>query len=183
MRRFFRICGPYGLICALYLTWRISSFGHLSSNPIFSSSLDPIHLFNNAGVYIASVFAPWGLEDLKSLFRARPTLLLAVASLGLSTVAVLAWRYRNRIHRQQIVWVLWVCITLVPVVRVYSPWNSYLASAGSCILLASLLSPNFLCLSKSQLERICDRSWSLPVWHTPSFMLSCGSERATLPWQ
>ena len=153
MRRFLRICGPYGLVCALYLTWRISSFGHLSSNPIFSSNLDPVNLFNNAAVYVASIFAPWGLEDFKSLFRARPTFLLAVASLSLSVAIVLAWVYRHRIHRYQMIWVLWICIALMPVLRVYSPWNSYLASAGSCMLLASTLSPDFLRFPKARFLR------------------------------
>ena len=153
MWRFIRICGPYGLVCALYLTWRISSFGHLSSNPIFSSDIDPINLFINGAVYVASIFAPWGLEDFKSLFRSRPTFLLPVASLSLATAAVLAWIYRHRIRRRQIIWVAWVCIALMPVLRVYSPWNSYLASAGSCILLASTLSPDFLRFPKARFLR------------------------------
>ena len=137
-RKWVRICGPYIAVCCAYLLFRFWMFGHLSSNPIHSELPNLGLLFGNAGAYTATVFAPWGLEDLKPLFRARPEWLFVVVGLGSLIAGLCIWRYRHALRREHILWAVWIAVTTTPVLRIFSPWNTYLASVGSCILLAAV---------------------------------------------
>ena len=137
-RRWVRVCGPYIAVCIAYLLFRFWMFGHLSSNPIHSELPKLGLLFGNAGAYTATIFAPWGLEDLKPLFRARPGWLFAVVGLGSLFAGFCIWKYRHALRREHLLWATWIAVTTIPVLRIFSPWNTYLPSVGSCILLAAL---------------------------------------------
>ena len=137
-RKWLRVCGPYVAVCGAYLLFRFWMFGHLSSNPIHGDIPRLATLLGNAGAYTATVFAPWGLEDLKPLFRARPEWLLAAVGLGSVIAGFFTWNYRHALGREHLLWATWIAVTTVPVLRIFSPWNTYLPSVGSCMLLAAV---------------------------------------------
>jgi hypothetical protein len=83
---------------------------------------------------------------------------LSGAVCGLVLSILLIWRGRFNLHSGHLLALLWVGISIAPVIRLYSPWNTYLPSVGISLLVASLAVKNtakihsialsiFLCLS------------------------------------
>ena len=130
---------PYLAVTAGYLLFRFIAFGQLSHSPLAHSNTAPVHLLTNLFAYIASALAPWGVESLKALVRAYPVPFIAGGAIGCMAVVGVAWHWRRAIGAPHVFALLWLLLGLAPVVRLYSPWNAYLASAGAAWLVAGLL--------------------------------------------
>lgn len=138
IRRWLRGCGPYFLLLAGYGVFRYLWFGHLPTSPLHTN-LDPLRLLVNAGIYSAKIFAPWGLEGLKPFFRAHPLGLWVAALGGMGLAGVLTWCAWGRVQRVHLLGALWVGVTMLPVLRLYSPWSGYLPAVGAVLLLVGLV--------------------------------------------
>jgi hypothetical protein len=152
-----RTISPYALLSIIYLAGRYFFFGHLPHSPLHENA-HPLRLFTNAAIYTAQMVIPWGLQDLKPFFRSHPDMLLSGAVCGLALGILLIWRGRSDLHSGHLLALLWVGISIAPVIRLYSPWNTYLPSVGISLLMASLATRKtaqihrtalgiFLCLS------------------------------------
>ena len=129
-------CLPYGLVLAAYLLFRLIHFGQLPHSPLHAH-LDPLRIVVNAATYGAKCFAPWGLEGLKPIFRAHPNLLALVAAAGLGLALGLAWIRRHAVKPGHWFSVVWLGTTMLPVVTLYSPWNTYLTSVAAALLIGA----------------------------------------------
>lgn len=138
IRRWLRVCLPYFALLAGYVLFRYLLFGHLPYSPLHTN-MTPLRLLINAGIYTAKVFAPWGLEDLKPFFRAQHAGLWIAALGGLGLVGILSWYYRHLVRTTQVLCLLWIGVTMLPVLRLYSPWNTYLPAVGAALLIAGLV--------------------------------------------
>ncbi len=132
--RWFKSCLPYGLALAAYLLFRLIHFGQLPHSPLHAH-LDPLRIAITAATYASKCFAPWGLEGLKPFFRAHPDLLALVAGAGLLAVLSFGWTNRHAIKPGHWFSVFWLGITMLPVVTLYSPWNTYLTSVAAALLI------------------------------------------------
>ncbi len=148
-RRLPRAVLPYAVVLAAYGLFRYLQFGHLPES-ILHTNTDPARLFLNAAIYGAKLFVPWGLEGLKPLFRANPAWLWAAVLGGAVLVAGWFWHSRRRLGAAQLLGALWVAITLLPVLRLYSPWSTYLSAVGAALLMAFLLDS----LEKQKMQRL-----------------------------
>jgi len=138
LRRWIRIGLPYFVLLVTYMLFRYLSFGHLAQSPLHT--FVSLHrLLINAAIYSAKIFAPWGLENLKPFFRAHPTLLAAVSVTGLALAAFLVWRYRHPLQAGHLLCLFWIPLTMLPVIQLYSPWNTYLPSVGSAMFIVGLV--------------------------------------------
>jgi hypothetical protein len=138
LRQWLRVCLPYFALLAGYVLFRYLLFGHLPYSPLHTN-MHPLRLVTNAGIYTAKIFAPWGLEGLKPFFRAHPTGLWLAAILGLVAAGMLCWRCRRAVRTPQALSLIWIGVAMLPVLRLYSPWNTYLPAAGAALLIAGLV--------------------------------------------
>ena len=77
----------------------------------------------------------YGEWRLKPFFRAHPDLLALIAGVGLVTVLALGWIRRHAVKPGHWFGVIWLGITMLPVVTLYSPWNTYLTSVAAALLI------------------------------------------------
>ena len=140
IRRWTRNALPYFAVLTGYLVLRYTLFGHLSYNPLLHTNLDPLNLFVNAARVTAAVLAPWGLEDLKPLFRTYPHGLVIATLIGSLIGVVLLYRFRGRMEARHLLCLAWIGVTMLPVLRIFSPWNTYLPSAAAAMLIAGVVS-------------------------------------------
>ena len=138
-RHAFRFSLPYFAMVLAYLARRYWLFGHLTHSPLAHTNVDPYRLFINGGIYTLTAFAPWGLEGFKPFFRANPQMLFVMVAVAFGIILIFVWHFRRHIEKGHVYCVLWIAITTMPVVRLYSPWNTYLPSVGSAIVTAALL--------------------------------------------
>ena len=130
---------PYGLVAALYLLFRHIVFGQMPSSPLHEH-VTPLRLLVNLATYLAKCFAPWGLEDLKPLLRGQPLLLAAISAAGLSLGAGILWHWRRTLVSGHLFGLIFFTVSVLPVITLYSPWNTYLPSAGIALMLGTALS-------------------------------------------
>lgn len=128
---------PYAAVLAAYLAVRHTLFGHLPASTVHSRP-DLPNLLSSFVAYAATVLSPWGLEALRPwlhahLFLAAPPVLAALVG-----AAVLLWRRRASRPPGWLVPLLWIPLTLLPVLRLFSPWNTYLPSVGAALLVPRL---------------------------------------------
>ena len=133
-----RACWPYGLIILCYLLLRWTLFGQMPYSPLHANAT-PIRLLVNAAAYTAKCVVPWGLEDLKPFFRTYSVLLALSAGAGLMLTVGLLVRWRHSLASGHFFSLTWFAATLLPVVSLYSPWNTYLPSVGAALGLGALL--------------------------------------------
>lgn len=138
LSRWVAACLPYGLVLAFYLLFRYALFGQMPYSPLHSN-ITPVRLLINTATYMAKSFAPWGLEDLKPFFRTRPLLLALVASIGLILSAGALWQWRRVLTSGHFFGLAFFASTVLPVVSLYSPWNTYLPSVGAALILGAAL--------------------------------------------
>lgn len=136
--RTIRVAFPYFAILGIYLVCRWESFGHLPASPLHSN-FALFHLLMNSATYGAKVFAPWGLEALKPIVKAYPTVVLVSLSILVLMFAALCWSRRHNVPMAYLILGVWFPVAILPVVRLYSPWNSYLPSVGCALLLGGIL--------------------------------------------
>jgi hypothetical protein len=153
-RRLGRVFLPYAAVLAGYVGFRYALFGHLPES-ILHTNTEPVRLLLNAATYGAKLFAPWGLEELKPYFRANPAGLWVAVLAGGAAMGGWLWHTRRHLRAAHLLGVLWVAFTLLPVLRLYSPWSTYLAAVGAAILVAFVL---------DGLERRWVRRLALGVW-------------------
>jgi len=164
-REYLRTTAPYVLLGLGYVLARYFFFGHLPHSPMHENAA-PLRLLTNAAIYTAQMITPWGLQDLKPFFRTHPHILLAGAICGTTIGLSFLWQYRRHLSTGHLLALLWIGIALAPVIRLYSPWSTYLPAAGITLLLSSLVGQRptrlqggaltlFLCLSilYSQLQQ------------------------------
>lgn len=131
--------GPYFAVLAGYLGLRYWLFGHLPQVALAHKSTDPWTIVTNMVLYGGTTVSPWGLDWLKPAFRGNCGLLAVAGVVALAAGLGSAVLLRRRLQRAHLFWAVWFGLTLAPVVRLYSPWNSYLPAAGAGILLATWL--------------------------------------------
>jgi hypothetical protein len=131
-------CWPYGLVLACYLLLRFELFGQMPYSPLHAN-ITSVRLLINGATYLAKSLAPWGLEDLKPFFRTWPLLLALVASGGLILGAGVLWHWRRVLTLGHIFGLAFFGIAVLPVMSLYSPWNTYLPSAGIALILGATL--------------------------------------------
>jgi len=142
-RSIVRICLPYWFVFSAYLALRFFLFGQLTHSPLLHTNVDPINLLINAARYVAAISAPWGIESLKPFFRTHHILLLPAAGALCALLLFGSWRARRQLRPEHAFFPIWIAVTMLPVLRIYSPWNTYLPSAGSAILIPILVSRFF----------------------------------------
>ena len=130
-------CLPYGMILTFYLLFRYALFGQMPYSPLHAN-ITPVRLLVNAATYTAKSFAPWGLEDLKPFFRARPLLLALVSGSSLILGATALWHRRRALLPGHLFGLVFFGIAVLPVISLYSPWNTYLPSAGIALILGAV---------------------------------------------
>jgi hypothetical protein len=130
---------PYLGVLLAYMALRYLLFGGLTYAPLLHSNTDPFRLLLNAGIYAGTSVAPWGLEDLKPAFRSRPDLALTVVAVGAISLLAFAIRARRNLGRADLIAGTLVLVSIAPVARLFSPWNTYLPAAGGALLVASAL--------------------------------------------
>ncbi len=135
--RWFKACLPYGLITILYLLFRYALFGQMPYSPLHANPT-PLRLTVNAATYAAKCLAPWGLENLKPFFRAHPLLLMLTAVVGFGGSLGALWRWHRALTAIPLFGLVWFSISVLPVISLYSPWNTYLPSAGTALMLGAL---------------------------------------------
>ena len=136
-KRWFWSCFPYGLIAGGYLLFRFALFGQMPSSPLHAH-VTALRLLTNAAIYAAKCLAPWGLEELKPFFRAHPLLLALSAGIGLLSTSGALWRWRHALQPGHFFGLVFFAITILPVISLYSPWNTYLSSVGTALILGAL---------------------------------------------
>jgi hypothetical protein len=136
--RWFWACFPYGLVAAGYLLFRLALFGHMPSSPLHAH-ITALRLLINAATYAAKCLAPWGLEELKPFFRAQPLLLALSAGAGLIATGSAIWHWRHQLQKGHFFGLAFFTISALPVITLYSPWNTYLPSAGIALILGAAL--------------------------------------------
>lgn len=124
---------PYAAISVLYVGSRYAFFGHLPSSPLHDA-FTLLRLIINAATYSVQMIIPWGIDGLKPFFRSHPQVLLACAILGLSTLMYALWISRSTLQIYHVMAITWICASILPVVRLYSPWNVYLPMVGIALL-------------------------------------------------
>ena len=139
VKRWFQACLPYGLVTAGYLLFRLTLFGEMPSSPLHAN-IAPLRLFLNGATYTAKCVVPWGLEGLKPFLRTHPLLFILGATIGAALVAGTLIHWRQRIRPNHLFGMVWFAITVLPVLSLYSPWNTYLPSVGSALIIAALCS-------------------------------------------
>jgi len=137
-RDYLRVTAPYALIGLSYVLARYFFFGHLPHSPMHENA-HPLRLLTNAAIYAAQMVTPWGLQDFKPFFRGHPQILLAGAVGGFTLGIFFLWQSRRRLSAGHLLALLWIGIALAPVIRLYSPWSTYLPAAGVAVLLSSLV--------------------------------------------
>ncbi len=135
--RWFWACFPYGLVAAGYLLFRLALFGHMPSSPLHEQ-ISALRLLINTATYAAKCFAPWGLEELKPIFRTYPLLLALSAGIGSILGGAVLWYWRRALRWGHFFGLAFFTLSVLPVVTLYSPWNTYLSSAGTTLVLAAL---------------------------------------------
>jgi hypothetical protein len=135
--RWFWACFPYGLVAGGYLLFRFALFGQMPSSPLHAH-ITATRLLINAATYAAKCLAPWGLEELKPFFRAHPLLLTFSAGAGLAAGGVALCYWRRILQAGHFFGLAFFAITVLPVISLYSPWNTYLPSAGIALVLGAL---------------------------------------------
>ena len=138
-RDYLRATAPFALIGLGYVLVRYLYFGHLPHSPMHENA-NPLRLLTNAAVYAAQMITPWGLQDFKPFFRGHPQILLAGAACGFGVGCFFLWKKHRQLSAGHLLALLWVGIALAPVIRLYSPWSTYLPAAGVVLLLVSLIS-------------------------------------------
>jgi len=128
---------PHVITGCIYIGFRYLYFGHLPSSPLHET-YTLSRLLINAVTYGAKIFTPWGLERLKPFFRTHPSLLLGITIIASACVIFLLWHKRSALTKHHAMALYWIAITLLPVVRLYSPWNTYLPGVGGALIIASL---------------------------------------------
>ena len=137
LARWFKTCLPYGLVLVGYLFLRWTLFSQMPHSPLHANPA-PLSVLINAATYAAKGIAPWGLENLKPFLRAHP-FVLALGSGGLLALALGAtWRWRRGLDRGHLLALGWFGITVLPIVSLYSPWNTYLPAVGTALLIGSI---------------------------------------------
>ena len=136
--RWLRSCWPYGLALLLYLGFRYALFEQMPSSPLHSH-FSILRILVNSATYTAKIFAPWGLEGLKPFFREYPELLISCAIVGFSLAFGLIAKKFRTLKIGHVQSISWMALTMLPVISLYSPWNSYLPSAGSAMLVGILI--------------------------------------------
>ena len=137
LAHWFWACFPYGLVLAGYLLFRLALFGHMPSSPLHEQ-ISTLRLLINAATYAAKCLAPWGLEELKPFLRTYPLLLALSAGMGLIFGGAALWYWRRALRLGHFFGLAFFVLSVLPVITLYSPWNSYLPSAGSALVLAAL---------------------------------------------
>ena len=139
LRRWLRQMWPFAAVLGAYLLFRLVQFGHLSHSPLGHSNLAPVNLLLNFSAYTAAAIFPWGLEGLKPVVRAYPFVFSTAG--GVVTAAALAavWKWRQRLSVAHVICLALMFVSMLPVVRLFSPWNAYLPTAGSAMLVGGLL--------------------------------------------
>ena len=134
--RWLKACLPYGAVAALYLVLRWILFAQMPHSPLHAHPT-ATRLLVNITTYAAKSVAPWGLEGLKPLFRANRPALVLVAAGAMVLAAGLAWRDRRSIETGHVFGFFWFGIATLPVASLYSPWNTYLPSVGTALILGA----------------------------------------------
>ena len=138
LAEWFRALLPYGLVFICYLLWRWCLFGQMPHSPLHANPTLP-RLLVNTSTYAAKGLAPWGLEGLKPFFRGHQTALLLCGGAGLLGVLGALWRWRRSVPAAAVYGLAWFSVSVLPVLSLYSPWNTYLPAAGSALAIAALL--------------------------------------------
>ena len=129
---------PYVSVLLAYMAARYVAFGHLPTSP-YHANLAPTHLINTLARYTATVFSPWGLEALKPFFRSQPAFMLVLSGTVAILGALVAYRLRKRLQTWHLMCLTFCLITLLPVLRLFSPWTAYLPCAGAAMLISGVL--------------------------------------------
>ncbi len=137
LSRWFWACFPYGLIAAGYLLFRLALFGQMPSSPLHAH-VTATRILINAATYAAKCLAPWGLEALKPFFRTHPLLLILSAGASLTCGISALWYWRRDLQTVHLFGLAFFSLSVLPVISLYSPWNTYLPSAGTALILATL---------------------------------------------
>jgi hypothetical protein len=130
---------PVALALAVYVGLRFALFGHLPTGSAAHSNLHPVNLTVNAAAYVSGSTLPWDLGLLKPLARGHRVTLAGVLTIAVVAAVVILLRRSAFLTRVHWACLLWIAVAILPVVRLYSPWNGYLASAGGSLLAGAVL--------------------------------------------
>jgi hypothetical protein len=146
-----RSSAPILLIVVGYLGFRYSLFGTLPQSPVHETAT-LTSLLTNLPRYVLGLVVPTDLEAIKPFFRANPKAFLAASAL-LSVVFLIA---ALKFARDRILLALLacVCITVLPVVRVFAPWYLYIPSVGTALMVGRLAT----LIPKKSLQQVWLRS-------------------------
>lgn len=137
LRESFRLGSGYILILLLIILFRfvfipdavISSKDHLN--------VLPLQLFKNVSIYLGLLIIPGGHIEIASFLKANPVIFFLLSVAGIVMLAVLiVWARKSKTLLFLIIFVL---LTLIPVLRLMMRWYLYIPSAGFCIALAYIL--------------------------------------------
>lgn len=127
---------PYLIIGLGYVLWRYLFFGHFPHSPMHEN-MNAFRLLTNTAIYIAQMATPWGLHDLKPFVRQHPEVLLLATACGYALSLYLLWWKRRHLTSNHLLALAWIGVCLLPVLRLYSPWNTYLPAVGVALLIGN----------------------------------------------
>jgi hypothetical protein len=97
----------------------------------------PLQLLKNFSIYLGLLVIPGGYIEIADYLKANPVMFFLLS--GISIVASAIFVVWIRKSKPLLFLILFILITLIPVLRLMMRWYLYIPSAGFCIALAYIL--------------------------------------------
>lgn len=137
LRKTFRISSGYIFILLAIIIFRLVFLPDAVISSKDHANLLPLQLLKNVSVYLGLLIIPGGHIEIADFLKANPIIffLLSVAGIAALTV-LLVWVRKSK---PLLFLIIFVLVTLIPVLRLMMRWYLYIPSAGFCIALAYIL--------------------------------------------
>jgi len=125
------------IMAGVFVLFRLLTAGSSAIVSDVHSNLDPLHLLKNLATFVGLLVVPGGHITIGEHLQSHPELFQVLAAAGLVLMA-LTFRWAIN-HKWAMLYLLFMLLTMLPVLRLAQRWYLYLPSVGFCCLLGWLV--------------------------------------------
>lgn len=137
LRESFRLGFGYILILLLIILFRFVFIPDAVLSSRDHISIAPLQLLKNFSIYLGLLAIPGGHIEISNFLKANPVIFFLLS--GAALAALIVFTVWMRKSKPLLFLIVFILVTLIPVLRLMMRWYLYIPSAGFCIALAYIL--------------------------------------------